>query len=240
MRLTSKYKYPPTVLKDKETGKRVFVLANGPSVSNENLSLLNGEIIIGMNASTMLENQYDFQSDYYVLSDARFLQSEQKRPWATTKLAANTHRVIRSDIRAHDDDSCENPTTWVRPLERDGFSRNLSAGFYYGATTTMLAIQLAWHLGSREVYILGCDLRYPEDNPRFYEEDTPQVEDAFASVQIMNIVNAAKIFEAEGGRLINCSENSFLRPYLDYTEFSGIFALQDTAKESSLSFESPG
>lgn len=223
MQLTNGSKFPPAALLNKEAGKRIFILANGPSVNREDLSLLKDEIVIGMNASTLLEERYDFESNYYVLSDARFLRSDMKRPWATNKLSPSTHRVIRSDIRPYDDPNCTNNTTWVRPLERDGFSLNLTAGFYYGSTTTMLALQLAWHLGSREVLLLGCDLKYPEECPRFYAEDTPQIEDAFASVQLLNIVNAAKIFESEGGVIVNCSENSFIRPYLEFTEFSQLF-----------------
>ena len=217
---------PPAALRDQEQGKRVFVLANGPSVNDEDLSGLRSEVVIGMNASTLLEQKHGFTSKYYVLSDARFLQSQEKRPLATHKLRAETQRIIRADIRSYDDSSYADRTTYVRPLERDGFSHNLSVGFYYGATTTMLALQLAWHLGSREVYLLGCDLRYPEDKPRFYKEDSPQVEDAFTSVQIMNIANAAMEFEQQGGKLVNCSANSFLRPYLDYS------ALRDVVPSS--------
>jgi len=212
----------PSALRNAELGRRVFILANGPSLKEEDLSNLRGEITIGMNASTMLEKDFDFVSKYYVLSDARFINTLQKRPWATSELAPDTVRIIRSDLRAYDDHSLESRTIYTPAIARDGFSRNLSHGFYYGCTTTMLALQLAYHLGSREIYILGCDLRYPEESPRFYEESEPQLEDAFTSVQLRNIVHAATEIEKDGGLVANCSARSFLRPYLPFCKFNDI------------------
>jgi hypothetical protein len=223
MRLINQFVNRPSALRNREAGRRLFILANGPSVIKHSLSLLKGELVVSMNASTMLEEKYGFQSKYYVLSDARFINSPEKRRWATEKLAPDTHRVVRSDLRSIDDPDLEDRTTYVRPLSRDGFSRDLAAGFHYGCTTTMLALQLAWHLGVREVYLLGCDLRYPEENPRFYNEHTPDLDDAFTSVQISNIVNAAEAFEQAGKHLINCSEHSFLRPYMAYSRLSDVF-----------------
>lgn len=223
MRLMNVLNNRPSSLRNLEYRKRIFILANGPSVNEENLSLLRDEVVIGMNASTILEDKFGFVSKYYVLSDARFISAQEKRVWATEKLSLATHRVLRADLRGLDDPELEGRTTYVPPLSRDGFSRNLAVGFYYGCTTTMLALQLAWHLGASEVYLLGCDLRYPEEKPRFYAELNPQLEDAFTSVQLSNILNAAKVFEADGRVLVNCSSRSFLRPYLDFSKFENVF-----------------
>lgn len=210
-------------LKDRECGKRAFVLANGPSITQENLRLLKGEVVIGMNASTMLEEPHGFVSSYYVLSDPRFINHPEKRAWGTTRLNPKTMRVVRKEMRRDDEPGLAARTSYVPALSRNGFSKDLRAGFYYGCTTTMLALQLAYHLGCREVYLLGCDLRYSPESPRFYAESNPQLEDSFTSVQIHNIVNAAEVFEGAGGQLHNCSARSFLRPYLGYTQFVSAF-----------------
>lgn len=219
MQLINSFNNRPATLRNRENGRRIFILANGPSVLNENLALLKGEVVIGMNASTMLEERFDFTSAYYVFSDQRFINAPEKRLWATEKLSPSTHRVVRADLRRFDDRAFEDRTTYVTPLSCNGFSHDLALGYYFGCTTTMLALQLAWHLGSREVYLLGCDLRYPKESPRFYAELKPQLEDAYTSVQLLNIVNAAKVFEKNGGNLVNCSASSFLKPYLAFQEF---------------------
>lgn len=70
---------------DCEKGKRCFILANGPSLCEHNLSLLRNELVIGMNASTLLEKEYNFFQKYYVLSDLRFLEHQSKQKFATDR-----------------------------------------------------------------------------------------------------------------------------------------------------------
>lgn len=210
-------------LKNKEKGRRAFILANGPSINKENLSLLKNELTIGMNASTLLEEKYDFTTDYYVVSDTRFITHPEKIRFATHMLAPKTTRVFREELKEHDDPSLIERTSYVKALKRDGFSENLAAGFFFGCTTTMLAIQLAYYLGASEIYLLGCDLRYSNESPRFYKEESPQLEDSFTSVQIWNIANASTFLASKGKKLINCSERSFLSPHIEYASFDSLF-----------------
>ena len=132
MRLMNLITNHPRNLRNQELGKRVFILANGPSLNQIDLSLLRSEIVIGMNGSTMLEEKFGFESQYYVVSDQRFLLSPIKRKWATDKLSKNTRRIIRADLRSIDDHRSEEQTTYVNSISRDGFSKNLSNGFSMG------------------------------------------------------------------------------------------------------------
>lgn len=211
------YEIEPRALRNARKGERAFIIGNGPSILEEDLSFLRDELTIGMNASTLLESRFGFISSYYTLSDSRFLSHPAKRSWGTTDLAQSTVRVLRADLREFDDQALATRTCFVNPLGRDGFSANLAAGFYFGCTTAMLAIQLAVYLGSSDIFLLGVDLRYPTERPRFYAEASPDVEDAFTSVQMENIINAKTWCSRRGIGLHNCSARSFLRPYLGYT-----------------------
>jgi hypothetical protein len=211
-----------SALKNTELNNRVFILANGPSITNENLTLLKNEAVIGMNASTILEKKFNFSSKYYVVSDKRFMTAAEKRQWATDKLSRTTVRFLRQELRDYDESYLKTRTYYINSIARDGFSYNLSHGFYYGCTTTMLALQLAYYLGFKIAYLLGCDLRYQDENPRFYAEKNPQLEDSFTSVQLANIINASMEYEKEGRKIVNCSAKSFLRPYLEYKAFNEI------------------
>ena len=208
--------YKKNSIKGIEKGRRAFILGNGPSIANENLGKLKGELVIGMNASTILEKEFGFFQSYYCITDSRFLNHPEKRQWGTNEINKNTIRVLRKDLIELDDPDLKRTTYYTPHLKRDGFSSNIEIGFYYGCTTTMLAIQLAAHLGCSEIYLLGVDLRYRPESPRFYKENNPQLEDAFTSVQIWNIANAAKVLSDSGLSLISCSEKSLLRPYLPY------------------------
>lgn len=52
---------------------------------------------------------------------------------------------------------------------RVGFSRNMEKGVFCGRTITFRALQVAYYLGFRKLFVLGMDLNYRGDNPRFYE-----------------------------------------------------------------------
>lgn len=211
-----------TVLRNQEQGRQAFILGNGPSIIKEDLSRLAGQVTIGMNASTMLERQFGFTQTYYCLSDSRFLQNPEKRGWATSNLNETTLRVVRKDIRGDDDPSLAIRTFYTPHIKRDGFSPDLDMGFFYGCTTTMLAVQLAFHIGCTDIFLLGVDLRYAPESLRFYKEKNPQLEDSFTSVQIWNLANAGRLMAAQGRHLFNCSERSLLRPYLPYIPFSEV------------------
>lgn len=210
------------ILKSIESGRRAFILGNGPSIKNENLRLLRDELVIGMNASTLLEKEHGFYQSYYVCSDTRFISHPEKRMWATSELDPRTKRILRSELRDLDDPSLESRTWYIPAISRDGFSENIAAGYFYGCTTTMMAIQVAYYLGVRDVYLLGVDLRYSEEHPRFYREENPQLEDANTSVQLYNIVKSNDFFSGRGGKFVNCSSNSFLAPYLKTVNFQDV------------------
>lgn len=211
-------------LLDCEKGKRCFILANGPSLQEHNLSLLKNELVIGMNASTILEQKYNFFQKYYVLSDLRFLENTYKRKWATTNLSHNTIRILRSELYYYDDRNSPNITYYIKSIGRDGFSKNIHKGFYFGCTTTMLAIQLAVTLGCNNIYILGLDLtNYISSKIRFYNESNPQEYDLFISTQIFNISNAYKIMKKEKINIYHCNKKSLISPYIPFLNYNEIF-----------------
>lgn len=206
-------------LKSKEEGKDIYILANAPSIKKENLSLLRDKITIGMNANPLLEKEFGFISQYYVVSDRRFINHPEKRKMCTEMLDKSTIRILREELEEDDDKNVTNQTYYVRVLGKNGFSMNLHKGYYFGATTTMLAIHLAAYLGAKNIYILGMDLKYDGSNPRFYKEDDVQEFDSFTSVQIMNVRNAYLELQKYDVNLYNCSQNSLLYPYLPFKKF---------------------
>lgn len=204
-------------------GKRCFILANGPSINQLNLSLLKNEISIGINASTLLEEKFDFIQTYYTVSDLRFFDIDYKRELATQKLNQNTICVFRKEIKDIPNLENRNQTFFIPALERDGFSFNLCYGYYYGGTTVMLALQLAYYLGCKEIYLLGLDLNYSSNSPRFYQENTMQIDDAKSSIQIFNISKAAVILKEKGVDVFNCNPASLARNYLPFMDFNNLF-----------------
>ena len=88
-------------------------------------------------------------------------------------------------------------------------------GFYFGATTTMLAVQLAYWIGLREVFILGLDLDYLSSSySRFYHEENTQVTDLLVSVQIRNLSLASRVFTEENRSIYLTNMKSWASSYM--------------------------
>ena len=207
-------------LKNVNKGEDIFILANAPSIKKNDLSRLKGKVVIGMNANPLLEKEFGFVSDYYVVSDLRFITHPQKRPMATEMLDKKTKRVFRQELMAEDQDELKDKTYYIKSLGRNGFSCDLEEGYYFGVTTTMLAVQLAAYLGAKNIYILGMDLKYKKGDARFYHETSVQEYDKFTSTQIYNVQNAYKILKENDVNLYNCSKTSLLFPYLPFIDFN--------------------
>ena len=210
-------------LKDSRRGERAFILGNGPSILDTDLSCLKGELVIGMNGSPLLEEQFDFHASHYALSDARFLNNPDKHYVCTSALKNDVVRVLRYELQMDDDPEQRDRTHYVRSMGKNGYSFHLCRGYYFGCTTSMLALQLASYIGSKEIYLLGMDFKYTAENRRFYEEKHPDPVDPFLSVQLWNMRNAYQLLKERGVSVAMCSKYSNLRPYLPYQEFNDLF-----------------
>jgi hypothetical protein len=206
-------------LKNKYSGRDVYILANGPSVKENDLSKLKNEIVIGMNGNPVLDEKYNFETDFYLLSDVRFLKNPEKK--AIYKRNKSKYRILRSELSSLDEMRDEN-TYYVRGLDINGFNKDLEVGYNHGATTVMLGIHLAYYIGAKNIYLLGMDLNY-SNNGRFYKEAKFQEPDIDLSTQIYNVNFAYKELLNKNIKLYNCSKDSLLCPYIPYMSFEDTF-----------------
>jgi hypothetical protein len=206
-------------IKNLEKGKDIFILGGGPSVLDIDLSFLYDKVVIGMNGTVRLEEK--FSSKYYVISDSRFIENEQKFRYVEKIIDAKTF-IIREDIAKNLPIINQGEIYTTKSIGRDGFSTNLARGFFHSSTTTMLAIQVAYYLGAKRIFLLGVDLNYSGSKARSYDIGNSEIPDAFLSYQIRNIVNASLLLKEHFVELINLSEKSFLKPYLNFKKVNQI------------------
>lgn len=151
-------------LKEKYSGKRCFVICNGPSLRPEDLTKIHehGDVSIAMN---MIANVYD------------------KTSWRPTILLATDacvfHKANRTLVETCEAGlKCYQKTDFLRTKNVDGdiiyvsqkhstklldspkFSTDSSKVQYTIGTTAYEAIEWAFYLGCREIYFLGCDMSY--------------------------------------------------------------------------------
>jgi|APSaa5957512535_1039671.scaffolds.fasta_scaffold36006_2 hypothetical protein len=208
-----------TKIKNIEKDKDIFIIGGGPSILNFDLSFLSKEVVIGMNGTVMLEEF--FSSKYYVISDARFIENKQKFS-NIEKIIDTKSFIFREDIVKNLPKKIQKNIYTTKAIGRDGFSCNLARGFFHSSTTTMLAIQVAFYLGAKRIFLLGVDLNYYGNKARSYDVGNSEIPDAFLSYQIKNIVNSTKTLGQSSVELINLSEKSFLKPYLNFKKIQEI------------------
>jgi hypothetical protein len=133
-------------------GKRLFILASGPSLVRLDLTALHRRIVMGLNRSLLLfpETRYHCAMDYRLFAEygeelrrVRHLFTLEGRPWGIP----------------------------LRLLGAEGFSWDLEEGVYSGYTIAYVALQIAVYMGFKEVFYLGLDLRHEGSKTHFFGHD---------------------------------------------------------------------
>jgi len=138
--------------KNVHNGKRLFILASGPSLAQHDLSRLQRRLVMGLNRSawaypdshyhcTMDQRLFDEYPD--VLRSTRYLFTLEGRPFGIP----------------------------LGLLGSEGFSEDLTRGIYSGYTVSYFAMQVAIYMGFREIFFLGLDLNHHGDQTHFFGQD---------------------------------------------------------------------
>lgn len=145
-------------LKGRCAGRRGFIIGNGPSLRKTDLAALKDEVTIGCNGLFLLRDSMGFLPTFYTVEDT--LVAEDRA--AALSALKGTTKVFPLDLkrwlRPDEDTIYVNFIRLYRGFPR--FSDDFVSRVYWGGTVTMLNLQLAWHLGIREVYLVGLDHHY--------------------------------------------------------------------------------
>lgn len=134
-------------------GKRCFIIGNGPSLRQTDLSKLKAEITFGMNRIYLAFDQMGFLSTYYVaindlvieqcLQDILTLPMPKFLSWRSRQFF--TSPPDERTIFLH--------TTYTGPK----FAMDIRGRLWEGATVTYVALQLAYYMGFDQVILIGVD-----------------------------------------------------------------------------------
>ena len=138
-------------LRNSHTGERCIIIGNGPSLRNTDLSKLKGEFTIGMNRIYLAYPEMGFNTSILLTvndlvieqcaQDIRSLPIPAFISWRGRKWvepAANLHYLYTS-------------------YDLPRFNGNAAGRLWEGATVTFVAMQLAFHLGFKQVVLIGVD-----------------------------------------------------------------------------------
>ena len=154
-------------------GERCFILGNGPSLREQDLSLLQDEVVFTVNQAAKLEGFNKIKTNYHFWADPQFFEPSGSldgdkqlietmlRVQTTDNAPQNFFPHIAYDFVIQKKISEALNVNFFYPLlplhnmkERNDFS-----GVVTGAWTVVhYAIMLAIYMGFSEIYLLGCDM----------------------------------------------------------------------------------
>lgn len=234
-------------LKNKYRGERAVIIGNGPSLNALDLALLKNEMTFAVNAIFLAQDQMGFDPTFYVVEDTAVMADNLER----IKAYKAGHKFFPSIYRHL---IGEDPNVTYFMMNRGfysasspnfcvpRFATDVSQQIFCGQSVTIINLQLAFHMGFREVILIGMDFSYviPDDadvegnlitsqsddpnhfHPEYFGQGKvwkdPKLDRVLASYAL-----AKNVFEADGRRIINASAGGKLELFdrADYEQLFG-------------------
>jgi len=142
-------------IKDAHKGQRAFIIGNGPSLKQTDLTKLRHEFTFGLNRIYLMFPELGFSTSCLVsINDLVIEQcaTEMAALELPKYLAWRSHRHFPRDLQFSN-----LPTFIYTTYTGPRFARDVRGSVWEGATVTNVALQLAFHMGFAEVILIGVD-----------------------------------------------------------------------------------
>jgi len=142
-------------LKDIHKGKRAFIIGNGPSLKQTDMSKLNNEITFGMNRIYLAFPEWGFTTTYLCVTNDLVVEQfvNDINALAIPKFIAwRSHPHFNSNLPV-----TQLPTFVYTTYTGPKFAGDVRGRVWEGATVTNLALQLAFHMGIEKAILIGVD-----------------------------------------------------------------------------------
>lgn len=208
--------------KDKYSGEKAVIVCNGPSLLKTDFSLLDGVHSFGLNKINLLFERSDFRPSFVVAVN-RLVLEQNSEFYNKTDIPLFLDYQSRGWVESRDNVSFLFPAPFL------SFARDCSMGVYQGYTVTYVALQLAFHMGFREVALVGCDHTFASKgpanktvvsgahdashfDPRYFSGGVQwQLPDLLQSE--ISYALARDVYAAHGGRVVNATEGGELEVF---------------------------
>jgi hypothetical protein len=143
-------------LKNIHAGKRAFIIGNGPSLRQTDLSKLKNEFTFGLNRIYLMFPELGFSTTYLISINDLVIEQ-----CAHEMSALSLPRFFAWRSRRHFESlrpTAENlPTFLYTSYTGPRFATDITGRVWEGATVTNVALQLAFHMGFSQVILIGVD-----------------------------------------------------------------------------------
>jgi len=148
------------VLKDMHRGERCVLMGNGPSLNRMDLSILEDEIVIGLNKIYLLFDRISFRPTY-IVSFIQDVVNQCKENYLELAIPTFVSYEARDIITPLD----RRNMFYFGPHKRFLFSLDPAREICCGFTVTYVAMQLLFYMGFDKIILIGVDHRFNHRGP---------------------------------------------------------------------------
>lgn len=232
-------------------GKRCFIIGNGPSLNEHDLSLLKNEYTFAVNSFYYKTRETGFMPTFFVVEDSSVIKENSEEIVgfdAPFKFFPTIYQSLHP----------KRPGTYFFPMNRgfyDKFSPNyaiprfstdISKVAYCGQSVTYINLQLAYYFGFTEVYLIGMDFNYiipkshsrkgdvltsDTDDPNHFHKDYfgkgKTWKDPKLDRVLMNYKMAKLVYSCAGRQVFNATKGGHLEEF-ERVDYDGLFGGRDS------------
>lgn len=138
-------------VKDIHRGGRCFIIGNGPSLKQTDLTRLRHEFTFGLNRIYLLFPELGFTTTYFVSFNRLVLEQ------FAAEIGNNVPVPKFTSWENHDLTHAIPDFSYLFRHNGAGFYGDVGRGVWGGGTVTYVAMQLAFHMGFQRVILIGVD-----------------------------------------------------------------------------------
>lgn len=205
----------------KYTGRRCFIIGNGPSLREQDLDKISryGDICFGFNAIHKLYDRTKWRPDFICVKDPLVMAQN----YSLIK-ENNRCPIFISDVKFfYNWENEENVYPFHDIQERLYFSDDIVLGCSCGASVSYTAMQIGSYMGFSEIYLLGVDCSNWQEH---FDDNYWSEDEAFRAPDEAKIFQAYQIAEqysrSHGFRIFNATRGGKLEIF-ERVDFDSLF-----------------
>ena len=199
--------------------EKAVILCNGPSLLKTDFDSLKNVYTFGLNKINLLFDKTDYRPNAIVAVNSFVVEQNQS-------FFNETNISTFLDSLAIDKIAMRKNITFLHGDAQVKFARDISMSLWQGNTVTTVALQLAYHMGFKEVALIGCDHNFAHSgsanktviagekddshfDPNYFAGGVKwQLPDLMTSEYGYSL--ARETFTATGRKLYNCTDGGKL------------------------------
>ena len=199
--------------------KRCFIIGTSPSIKNFKLEKLENEIVFTMNKGHFLKDYGIKKSNYHIITDRKCYEEIKKE-----NLNYSNKYFFHTKISPKNSNF-----NFIKNTNKIDIDKIKDNKFFTLGSVIFPAIQIAYVMGFKKIYLIGIDFSFDKENSHFYKDSLGEKKrnENFKknnkNILLKNILLLSKKLKEKNVELINLSKDKNSLPKIKKEGFDNLF-----------------